>query len=202
MFKTLTLGLSVVLLALGWSGAAKASLLGQTVTCSNASPFPIACSSPTATVTDGSGPEFQLELTFEDPSPVWDIDISGESVRMTTFSLRLAGAANSVTLGDLIWANDPGATITGITNFLVSGVEPRNTPLSDGLVESDVSFTANSVTIDYGLTAWSPGGFVSFDLVTTHSALPEPGTLALFGLGLAGLGLAARRRRTLQGRRG
>ena len=194
MLKKIAFGLAAVLLALGFAGGAQASLLGQTVTCERGPASFGFCSSPTATVMDGGAPEFTLD-SFGDP--LFSIDLSGDRIVMT--ALRPVGTAPSqlVTLGDLIWANDPTATITGITNFLVSGVEPRNTPLSDGLVESDVSFTANSVAIDYSLADWSPGGFVSFDLVTTHSAIPEPATLALFGLGLAGLGLAARRKRAL-----
>ena len=116
-------------------------------------------------------------------------------------AFRTAGV-NTVTLGDLFWSNDPSATITGIANFLVSGVgpDPRGGIIFlDGLSQSDITTAANAVTIDYAFTRWDQGGFVSFDLVTTHSALPVPATLALFGLGLAGLGFATRRRRTLQG---
>ena len=196
IFKKIAFGFAAGLLALGFAGGAQASLLGQTVTCSSQSPFNLSCSSPTATVTDGGTPEFEIQS----PSGggIFAIDISGDSVRMTALGPLFVGGPNLLMLGDLIWANDPGATITGITNFLVSGVTQQVVGVGDGLVESDVSFAANSVAIDYTSTDWSDGAFVSFDLVTTHSVLPEPATFALFGLGLAGLGLAARRRRTLQ----
>ena len=197
MLKKIAFGFAAGLLALGFAGVAQASLLGQTVTCSSESPFSLSCSSPTATVTDGGTPEFELQ-GFSGAG-IFAIDISGDSVRMTALGSLFIGGPNLLMLGDLIWANDPGATITGITNFLVSGVTEQTVGTGDGLVESDVSFAANSVTIDYTGTDWSDGAFVSFDLVTTHSVLPEPGILALFGLGLAGLGFAARRQRAVQG---
>ena len=196
VFKKIALGFAAGLLALCFAGAAQASLLGQTVTCSSESLFNLSCSSPTATVTDGGTPEFELQSSSG--SALFGIDVSGDSVLMTGLTSLAIGGPNLLTLGDLIWVNDPGATITGITNFLVSGVTEQFVGIGDGLVESDVSFAANSVTIDYTSTDWSDGAFVSFDLVTTHSALPEPATLALFGLGLAGLGFVARRRRALQ----
>ena len=197
MSKKIAFGFAAGLLALGFTGAAQASLLGQTVTCSADSLFGHSCASPTAIVADGGTPEFLIQSSSG--RGLFAIDVSGDSVLMTAVISVSTGGPNFVTLGDLIWANDPSAMITGITNFVVSGVVPQVIGFGDGLVESDVSFAANSVTIDYTSTDWGDGAFVSFDLVTTHSVLPEPGTLALFGLGLAGLGLAARRRRTLQG---
>ena len=193
MFKKIAFGFAAGLLALGFAGAAHASLLGQTVTCSSTSLFRIACSSPTATAMDGATPEFELQSLSG--NALFAIDISGEGVRMTAVEFISTGGPNLVTLGDLIWTNHPSAMITGITNFVVSGVVPQVIGFGDGLVEGDVSFAANSVTIDYTSTDWDLGDFISFDLVTTHSVLPEPASLALFGLGLAGLSFAARRRR-------
>ena len=192
MLKKLACAAAVALPTLGMAGAAQASLIGQTVTCSdNGVFFNAKCDAPTASV--GPGAEFEIFTTLRNP-PLWAIDLGADSIVMT-FVIPNGGAIGSdggrVTLGDLFWSNDPAATIVGIANFTAVGVE--------GVTESDITVNDNSIVITYvpssGAT-WAPGDFISFDLVTSKSQqLPEPASLALFGLGLAGLGVAARRRR-------
>ncbi len=193
VFKKIAFGFAAALLALGFGSTANASLLGQTVTCSFPDRF--TCEPLTGGVV-GGGTEFRVfELTqilgTEVRVDFWDIDLGENSI-----SMRMLNAASSfgnfpvfrVTLGDLFWSNDPTATITGIANFT------SNADVT-GMEADDVSVVANALTIDFGGSIWRQGGLISFDLVTTHSALPEPATLALFGLGLGVLGFAMRRRR-------
>ena len=192
MLKKITLAFAAALLALSFSGAAQASLLGQTVTCTGGS---LACK-PLAGGVVGAGTEFELvDTIFGQEFGVWGIDLGENSISM----LNIAGPGSygdfpgfTFTLGDLFWSNDPTATITGIANFTSDG--------TTGMDADDVSVAANALTIDYGGSIWQTGSFISFDLVTSHSALPEPATLALFGLGLLGLGVALRRRQAAQSR--
>ena len=67
------------------------------------------------------------------------------------------------------------------------------TDTESGIEEADVTTGPNSVSIDFNQSEWLPGQVISFDFVTTHSELPEPATLALFGLGVVALGAAVRR---------
>ena len=167
---------------------AQASLIGQTVTCSDNGAFASATCQP-GSASVGLEPEFEI-FTALASFPFWSIDLGADNITMTFLGVSV-GASNpaQVILGDLFWSNDPTAKIVGIANFNAVGVT--------GISESAVAVSDNSVAIAYlpsPFTIWNQGDFISFDLVTSHSQLPEPASLALLGLGLLGLGVAVRRR--------
>ena len=92
------------------------------------------------------------------------------------------GFATTWTLFDLDWAT-PGI-ITGVT--LTSGISS---------LISNTSFTDDSITVDIlnfnntnQLEIWS------FDIQTKHTNVPAPMSLALFGLGLAGISFSRRKK--------
>ena len=182
MLKRLAYAAALTLQALGMDGAAQASLIGQTVNCFDSltgTPGTGRFCDPGAPQQVGPGPEFELS--------VFAIDVGSESISLFGSRDVLAGDRFFLSLTDLIWSNEPMAIITGIANFSATGVI--------GIEASDVSVFDNAIVLDYGNSSWSTDSIVSFDLVTSHSQqLPEPGTLALLGFGLLGLGVAARRR--------
>ncbi|MEM7224828.1 MAG: PEP-CTERM sorting domain-containing protein [Pseudomonadota bacterium] len=118
------------------------------------------------------------------------IDLDDRSITMSNisgFNVANGDLALTVTLGNLVWSNDPAATITGIENFVATGIT--------GGEPGDVTTQTNGVVIDYRVTVWSVGASLSFDLTTSHGgAIPEPGSLALFLVALGGLGFMMRRR--------
>ncbi|MEL7485938.1 MAG: VPLPA-CTERM sorting domain-containing protein [Pseudomonadota bacterium] len=164
-------------------GAAQASLVGDEVACQIDPASLWACDTPTAIV--GDDVEFVLNLTGD---PFFSVDIDGDSVILTLIAGGGlgAGAGELLTLSDLDWVGSPGGAIVGIENFM--------TDATAGVDAMDVMFLANALMIDLNGTSWSPGQFLSFDLIVDEVPLPAGFILMLSGA--LGLGAAARKRRS------
>ncbi len=173
------------------TGPAHATLIGQTVQLSLGGTISATPNQTSAMVSAG-GPEFVIDLIV---GRAIEIDVQDSFI---DFQYNNVSNANfdtgnfSVTIGGLTWAPDPGVVI-GAT---VMEFEDPSDPSPD-LGPNTATFTPSSVTLNVNGN-WEGQDRVRVDLITSHSqVLPEPASLALFGLGLLGLGVAVRRRHYL-----
>ena len=145
---------------------------------------PAKYSTPLSSKSVGDNIEWPYAQTFSINVDDSSITISGKSLEDSGISVFL-GSFNG-------WIfTDESKTIDDIT-----GVTIVKNSLK-GFDSSDISFTQDSISLNFsGITYSNVFVKVNVDFGSTRSArsaVPEPSIIALFGLGLAGLGLARRR---------
>ncbi|MBI1352871.1 MAG: PEP-CTERM sorting domain-containing protein [Acidobacteria bacterium] len=182
------LGLMATVAAAAFLGApAQASFIGDTVTLTCVAQFP----SPNTDCLVGGGPSNVLVGAGTEgsvTSGIGDvtIDVAATSIVLAAGvnGANFNGLSQILTISDLDWVGGP-AIITGV-NVSTSGTfNPLIGP---------ITFTSNSVQIDFGVSGWFAGTdpTVTIDIETT--AVPEPGSVALLATGLIGIGWLRRRK--------
>ena len=137
--------------------------------------------SSTSSVRDG------VRFTVGVGASSFSIDVENLGIDRDIFDIDM-----TLRLRDLFWAPD-GSDITGVTKT------------GGGLSTTSISFSEQIqpdtwtilVVFDLFDLLSQQSNSASFAIATDQEqSVPEPGTLALFGIGVVGLGLARRRRKT------
>lgn len=160
--------------------SANAGLIGTEVGCSiTPTPFWV-CDQPSNVV--GAGAEFELQLPQSPDNFGLSVDISDSSIQISSIKNTIFGLG----AGELLTLSFD-VDVLGISNFVASNVSVISL--------SSISFIDNMLSIDLNNGAtWDVGSYVSFDIDTATASVPEPGTLMLMGLGLAGIGFSRKKK--------
>ena len=160
-----------VLASFVYAGAANATLIGDSITIRASGEAGVTCTVGTDCDTQGAT---GFDGLIVDANSIF-IDVS-QWLGGYTLEIR-----------DLDWVGVPGGILVDVewsfTGIYCCGGEPNVFNITD-----------HGFDVGYMHQVPDQDETITFNLITNHT-VPEPTTLALFGIGLAGMGLARRRKR-------
>jgi hypothetical protein len=163
--------------------AQAADILGDTIKVSATFPAIPRLGIPSWTTQLGTKPIIAGGQNFSS-SPSFNVAVDSTAI---TFAI---GENTSFNAGPYITLQNLSGVFPGVYELTSSS--------ASGFSSADISTVGDTVTLNFGSTAYGTGGKAIFTLVPTVSAVPEPETMAMLlaGLGLVG-SIAGRRRRAV-----
>lgn len=151
----------------------------------------------TSSVVEAHGPSVVgAGVEFNNVLGIFNVDVANNSVTANYYTASSwCGPLNPL-------CPQPGTTFNGFRLFDVGNTAPAITSVTlngatnmVGLTNANISFDADNIYVDWKNLAFDEHTVVALDVNSQATTTPEPATIALMGLGLAGVGVVARRRR-------